>query len=411
MKTIWFVYPYGPIVGEKGLDFRYTRFAYVLAEKGYNVIWWTSNFSHSLKVKRSKEILVKKVLPNYSIVLVPSSTYKKNISIGRVLFELKFSKKLGKYINKEHKPDLIMTSGTGLLTGFSPIYEYGKKNNVPLIYDIMDIHMINPYMSSNHKILAPIVRFITRIIEIKEKRFYKIVSGVTGLGRNQLNVAISRTGNRNIPTELVYNGINVDKLRLDMKHPAITIRKMEDENWIYCIYAGALGPSYDIECILKAAEHAKNMGDNIKFIICGSGPQSEIVERASENNDRILYLGILNPLELAGIYSQCDVGLCTYASYSTVDMPDKFYDYCAAGLVIINSLYGEIKEHIFTKNLGYHYQSGNYMDLYKKIALLTDSRTMSKFKKNSYDIAYEFDIRVLVDKLVNMMDKIIEMSK
>ena len=52
MKTIWFVYPYGPLPSEKSLDVRYIRFSYVLAKMGYNCVWWTANFSHGLKRSR-----------------------------------------------------------------------------------------------------------------------------------------------------------------------------------------------------------------------------------------------------------------------------------------------------------------------------------------------------------------------
>ena len=406
MKTIWFVYPYGPIVGEKGLDFRYTRFAYVLAGKGYNVIWWTANFSHSTKQKRSSSWSTIGVLPNFSIKLVPTTSYKKNISIRRVLFELMYARNLGKRIKHEIKPDLIMTSGTGLFTAFNPIYPYIKKNKTPVIYDIMDIHMVNPYMSQNHKYLAPIVRLLTKIIETKEKKFYQLVNGVTGLGRNQLITAIDRTGNRNIPTELIYNGINVDKFRFEMNNSNIDFRDKDEPDWLYCIYAGALGPSYDIDSIIGTAEFAKNNNDRIKFIFAGSGPQVDAIKIAAKTNNRIIYLGILNPKELVGFYSQCDVGLCTYASYSTVDMPDKFYDYCAAGLAIINSLNGEIKEHILNNHLGFQYEAGNCNDLYRKIRDLEDASVLSSCKKNAYAMASNFDIQKLINKLVIMMEKL-----
>ena len=54
MKTIWIVYPYGDIIGEKFLEARHIRFGRKLAEKGYKVIYWTSNFSHTFKRVRSE---------------------------------------------------------------------------------------------------------------------------------------------------------------------------------------------------------------------------------------------------------------------------------------------------------------------------------------------------------------------
>jgi glycosyltransferase involved in cell wall biosynthesis len=406
MKTIWFVYPYGPIIGEKGLEFRYTRFAKVLAEKGYNVIWWTSNFSHSLKKERSKSWSTISVIPNFSIILVPTSSYKRNISIRRVLFELKYARNLGKRFRRENKPDLIMTSGTGLLSSFRPVWPYMKKNNIPVIYDIMDIHMINSYMSLNHKLIAPIVRSITKYVEKREKKFYTSVSAVSGLGRNQLDIAIERTGNRNIPSCLIYNGIYVDKFRTDLNKPLIDSVKVKEKEWLYCIYAGALGPSYDIESVIRAADFARDNNDLIKFYIAGSGPQAEFVIDAAKQNDRIVYLGVLSPGELIPIYGQCDIGLCTYASYSTVDMPDKFYDYCAAGLAIINSLNGEIKKHLLDNAVGFQYTAGNATDLYNQIVKFTDRQLLSTYRTNSYSIGNQFDIKNLMRQMIQLMDNL-----
>jgi len=406
MKTIWFVYPYGPIVGEKTLEFRYTRFARVLAERGYDVIWWTANFSHALKEKRSKSWETVHVSSNYDIVLVPTSSYKKNISFRRILFELTFSRNLARKFKKIEKPDLIMTSGTGLLSAFRPVWPYMHKKNVPVIYDIMDIHMVDKYISSKYKFFSPFVKVILKLIELREKKFYRSVQGVTGLGRNQLQVAINRTGNRKIPSLLVYNGIYVEKFRSIARQARTEEVIKRSPGWTYCIFAGALGPSYDIITVIEAAEIAKKNNDRIQFIIAGSGPQKEIIEKAALTNDRVLFLGSLSHEDLIKVYSMCDIGLCTYAAFSTVDMPDKFYDYCAAGLAIVNSLEGEIREHIIKSDCGVNYIPGNPTDLYDNLMKISEKDILDNYKKNSYSIAPRFDIECLVDSLINMISSI-----
>ena len=52
----------------------------------------------------------------------------------------------------------------------------------------------------------------------------------------------------------------------------------------------------------------------------------------------VLYLGKLKPESLSYLYNKSDVGLSIYTEISNVEMPDKFYDYTAAGLPVINSL-------------------------------------------------------------------------
>lgn len=103
---------------------RYIRFGKRLASK-YKCVWWTADFSHSEKKFRSlihadgkNEIVIQR---NLSIRLVPTTGYKKNISVRRVLFEINYASNLRKIWEKEDTPDLIITPGTGVITAFRPV--------------------------------------------------------------------------------------------------------------------------------------------------------------------------------------------------------------------------------------------------------------------------------------------------
>lgn len=403
MKTIWLIYPYGSIVGEKGLEVRQIRFGRMLASNGYKVIFWTSNFSHGLKQFRCTGWKTINVCENFDIELVPSSSYKSNISLGRVRFEILFARNLGKKITTINKPDLILTPGTGLLTAFYPIWPYIKKQQVPVIYDIMDIHLFNGYMEQHHKWLLPLAKLLTKNIEYREKGFYKSVNAICGLGRNQLMIAKKRTGKTEIPTCLVYNSIVVSEFRKLMELPCQVSLPEKRKEEIWCIYAGSLGPSYDIESLIACAEKARQVNDKIRFIIAGGGPQAPLIEEATKNNSLIIFLGSVEASWLPAIYKRCDIGFCTYASYSTVDMPDKFYDYTAAGLAIVNSLQGEIKEYV--KEVGMQYEAENYESLYNAIKMI--AVRLNHYKKSSYEMAQRFDWNNQMKPLLQMVSDLV----
>lgn len=407
MKKIWIVYPYGAIAGERFLEARHIRFGKMLAQNGYKVIFWTANFSHTFKKARSKGWKKIRVCDNFDVILVPTRPYKGNISIGRVLFEIGFSRHLFSAFKKSKKPDLILTAGTGLVTAFYPIWPYVKNNPIPVIYDIMDIHLFNSYMEKNHKLFVPMAKMLTKNIEWREKNFYKHVSAVCGLGRNQLEIAKQRVGKEEIPSCLVYNGIIVDDFRNKMQESNSEIVLPEKkEGWIWCVYAGSLGPSYDVGTILKCAETVKQNDDHIQFIIAGAGPQQEDVRNASKDNNRIIYIGAVKPENLPYIYSQCDVGLCTYTSYSTVDMPDKFYDYTAAGLAVVNSLQGELKEYVVDAGAGVQYQAEDSASLYESIKSVIEN--LENYKNASYALAYRFDLNNQMKPLLQMINGLVE---
>ncbi len=405
LKTVWIIYPYGAIVGEKYLEARHIRFGKMLAENGYKVVFWTSNFSHGAKTFRSDGWKTVNVCNNFEIVLVPSTSDKKNISVRRARFEINYSRNLEKKFYSLDKPDLIITAGTGFLTAFYPVWPYVKKKNIPVIYDIMDVHPFSNYMKLHHKKLMLFANLLTRSIEWRAKVFYKHVSAVCGLGRNQLMIAKERTGRTDIPACLVYNGIDVTafRKRMELTCQADLPEKKEGEVW--CIYAGSLGPSYDIKTLLACAERARKADDNIRFIVAGAGPQWSFVDYASKNNPKITFLGSVDASWLPAIYKKCDIGLCTYASFSTVDMPDKFYDYTAAGLAVVNSLQGEVKEYVQDAGVGLQYESENSDSLYaaikKAVAHLID------YKKASYDLAGRFDLNEQLKPLLQMIRDLI----
>lgn len=399
MKTIWFVYPYGSILGENSQETRYLRFGREFS-KTYNCVWWTSNYSRRYGKRLKSEITVQ---DNLKIMLVPTTPYQKSISIGRVLFELNFARNLRKLWKKGEKADLIITPGTGMITAFRPVWPHIKKMNIKAIFDIMDVHPINTYMEEYHPFLYPWFKVFDWINKKREKGFYNSVVGVTALGSMQLEIAKQRTGNRGISSRLIYNSIYVDEFRKMMNNDC-PIELPGKNDWIWCIYAGTLNPSYDIPTVVECARKCKENNKKIFFIIVGGGEYADLCGKS----DNVLYLGYHDNRVLPPLYAMCDIGLCTYATFSTVDMPDKFYDYTAAGLAIVNSLKGESKEYVEGKGLGLQYRAGDTEDLYKKICRFEDAEFLAECKKNSWIIGGEFDFSKQVDELKGLIDEILK---
>ena len=400
MKTIWFVYPYGLIPRENTQEIRYLRFGRELS-KIYNCVWWTSNFSKRCGKRSESEIVVQ---DNLKIMLVPTTPYQKNISFSRVLFELHFSRNLRKLWNNVDKPDLIITPGTGMITTFRPVWPYIRNRNVKAVYDLMDVHPINSYMKSHHPFLYPVYRIFDWFNKKREKGFYKSAVGVTALGCKQLEIAKQRTGNRAIPSCLIYNSIYVNEFREAMSNTC-SVELPEKNDWIWCVYAGSLNPSYDIPTVIECARKCEEENRRVLFIIVGGGEYADLCKKSI--SDHLLYLGFQDSKDLPPLYAKCDVGLCTYADFSTVDMPDKFYDYTAAGLAIVNSLKGESRDYVEGRRLGVQYKAGDPEDLYEKVCRFEDADYLAECKKNSWNIGEEFDFGKQIDKLKTLIDEII----
>ena len=403
MKTIWFIYPYGMIPGENTQEIRYLRFGRELSKK-YNCILWTSNYSRRLKKSRSNGFKEIAVQDNLSIMLVPTTPYYKSISLRRIAFELNYARNLRKIWKDAEKPDLIITPGTGMITAFRPVWPYIRDNNVEAVYDIMDVYTFNSYLKY-HPYFYPAFRIFDWLNKKREKGFYNRVVGVSSLGRKQLEIAKQRTGNRSIPSRLIYNSIYVDEFR-DLMKGSCSIELPEKKgDWIWCIYAGSLNPSYDIPTVVECARKCERNNKKILFAVVGAGEYADLCQK--NINDHLLFLGFQDSRVLPPLYAMCDVGLCAYMDSSTVDMPDKFYDYTAAGLAIVNSLKGESRDYVESRGLGVQYKGGDSEDLYEKICRFEDTDYLAECKKNSWNIGGDFDFGKQIDKLTSLIEEII----
>ena len=407
MRTIWLVNPYGPIEGENWREYSFNQFGKFLSDNGYKVIWWTANFSHHFKKYRSNGWKDIEVNENFVIRLVPTSSYKKNFGIGRMLKDFIFGKKAIQQFNKEKIPDLIIAAENPITMGV-PSYSYASKNNVPMIYDQMDIwpEFIVRTLKYPYNELAVL---LFKPVSTRRKIIYDNLAGAIALGKHYLEFMQKISPSLcEKPNALVYNGIDVEEFRQQLNKNININVGLKEKGEIWCIFAGTLGPSYDIKGIIECAERLnKEKNSKFKFIIAGSGPYEETVVSYSKKLNNLLYLGKLLPEQLIPIYGRCDIGLSTYSAGSNVDMCDKFYDYTASGLAVINSLKGEISEHIEEKKLGCNYIANDVDSLMHALNKFKDTEFLDATKQNSWMAALEFDKNVQNQKLLKVIEQII----
>jgi len=409
MKTIWIVNQYGPIEGENWRDYSYNQIGKYLSEKcGYKVIWWTSNFAHHFKTYRSngwKDIYVNE---KYIIRLVPTTSYKKNIGIGRFVRDISYSINAKKRFRTEDVPDLIISSMLPMTYG-EPTYNYAIKNKIPYIVNTMDIWP--EFIEKNLGRIGRVAHYLFWPNYIRRKHFYANASGLMALSKNYLEFAKKEAGEvHDKPTALVYNGIDVAKFNeaKSLPIPSKALNALKEFDGITCIFAGTLGPSYDVDVMLKCAEECNNKGYNVRFVIAGSGPRTKDIQLKADELSNLFYLGSLKPTELVPVYCKCDIGLCAYSSKSNVDMPDKFYDYCAAGLAVVNSLKDEVAEYVKEYEVGYNYIAENYESMLECLQLLYNNRDLlNQMRNHALSLGKNFDSNVQNGKLRVMIEGIL----
>ena len=407
-KKIWLINPYGPIPSEAWRDYSFSIFGKYLSQQGFEVTWWTSNFSHHFKNFRSdkfKEITVKE---DFKIKLIPTTSYKKNIGIGRVIRDWVFSYKTYKFGKKENPPDLILYSESPLSFGFAGP-ALAKYHNCKLVYDQMDLWpelIIDSFPERFRKFL----HFFLWPIFKRRKKIFDELDGIISLAEPYLKEAFNVSPSlKKKPSEIIYNGIDLEEFRKLMIPSNDFKLPFSIEKKINVIFAGSLGPSYDVKNILKVAEVIEKSHPEIQFIIAGDGPEKEkILEKETKLNN-LIYLGKLKPKDLCVVFNYCDIGLAAYSPSSNVQMPDKFYDYTSAGLAIICSLKGEVLNKIISGNAGIEYKAGDHDSLKNAILQISRNPTvLEKLKICSYELAKEFSSKNQNKKLLKFIKEVIE---
>lgn len=130
-------------------------------------------------------------------------------------------------------------------------------------------------------------------------------------------------------------------------------------NDLMAVYAGTQGIANGLGAVLDAAAVLKSRGrDDIKFVLIGEGGLTQQLKarKEKENLDNVLFLDRVNKASLSGLMAQADVGMQILANvpafyYGT--SPNKFFDYIASGLPVLNNYPGWLAEMIRENDCGF----------------------------------------------------------
>ena len=131
------------------------------------------------------------------------------------------------------------------------------------------------------------------------------------------------------------------------------------ESDLMAVFAGTHGLANGLDAVLNAAAELKRRGrDDIKLVLIGQGKLKPGLQAraAREGLDNVVLHDPVNKAMLAGLMAATDLGLQILANvpafyYGT--SPNKFFDYIAAGLPVLNNYPGWLAEMITEHRCGF----------------------------------------------------------
>ncbi len=351
MKRILLVAPFTLLPDEMGNN-RFRYIAELLATK-HHVTFVTSTFNHPEKKFRTQKAQYNK-LP-YTLVLLAEKGYQKNVGIARVLSHRQFTKNLERFLVDAGGRFDYVYSAFPTINAASVCARFAKQQRIPFILDVQDVwpESILVYFSRFKGLSKWLLKPLTR----KANAVYAQADVLVAVSQTYLDRAasVNTTAAKKIP---LYIGIDVNRFDEGAKMP-VDFSTEGDE--LIGVYAGTLSHSYDMSTLIKAAAQVKSEGTNLRILILGHGPfQNQLKKEAEALNAPVTFQGLKPFAEMCGYLSHSHFAVHSIVGASQSSITNKFADYCAAGLPVLNSSQNpEIRQLIEDHGLGINHPSGN----------------------------------------------------
>lgn len=263
--------------------------------------------------------------------------------IKRALVFLKFALR-SIVIAMTARYDLVFATTTPLTAGIPGIFARWLRGK-PFVFEVRDLWPELP--KTMGVIKNPLVLAAMSALEwISYKSAHKLIGLSPGIVEG-----IAKRGISKERIALIPNGCDLDIFSDNVEAWRPSQIKEDD---LLAVFAGTHGMANGLDAVLDAAAELKSRGrEDIKLLLIGRGKlKSALQERAkNEKLDNVVFHEPVNKAQLSGLMRSTDIGMQILANipafyYGT--SPNKFFDYIAAGLPVINNypgwLAGMIKE-------------------------------------------------------------------
>ncbi len=319
--------------------FRMGLVAQKLNKRGHEVTWFATTFDHFKKKQLFEKDTWVEVNENYKLCLIWAPSYKKNISIKRIINHKYMGLRFRKIAKDLEKPDIIFVSFPTIDFAEEAI-RYGKKNNIPIIVDIRDLWP-DIFKHNLSKLKGLIATPYICLMDYKTKKLMKEATGIVGISPLIVDWGAKKAGREVLKNDKsFFMGYEKNKNLLDEEKE---IENFDKDKFNICFF-GTIGNQFDFDLV---AEIAKEINDeDIKFVFCGDGPELSNVKEKFKGIENSKFLGWAAKSELNYILNNSKIGIAPYKNTFDFQMSisNKFAEYLSYGLPVIISAIGYMGE-------------------------------------------------------------------
>ena len=275
--------------------------------------------------------------------------YSNSLSfLQRILIFLSFAFKSIKVALFE-KYDVLFATTTPLTAGIPGIFAKWFRRK-PFVFEVRDLWPELP--KAMGVIKNPVVLWLMSVLEWTS---YHSADRLVGLSPGIVEGIVKR-GIDPEKVASIPNGCDLDIFATD--HQSWRPEQVSG-NDLMAIFTGTHGLANGLDAVIDAAVELQKRGRNdIKLVLVGDGMQKKpLMARAQQLElTNVVFHEPVNKNKLAALMASADIGLQILANipafyYGT--SPNKFFDYIAAGLPVLNNYPGWLADSITDRKCGF----------------------------------------------------------
>ncbi|WP_342478832.1 hypothetical protein NYE24_12970 [Paenibacillus sp. FSL H7-0350] len=320
-----------------------------LQNKGYEVLYITSDYDHIDKIRYSID------RPN--AIQIKVMAYSKNLSIQRLYSHYLFAKSTLKELNRI-KPDLLYVM---LPPNFLAKYisQYKRQNDVKVVYDLYDLWP-ETFPSTKAKLLLSLP--------------FKLWGKLRDDNLDSADVIVTECELYQDKLDYILHGANKEVLYLTKEKSRILSTPSTDTNIINVSYLGSINSIIDISLIVKLLAEINKIKPVYLHIIGDGENREQLIREAESFGVRVQYHGrIYNEEEKRAIFDLCLFGINMMKDSVCVGLTMKSIDYFQASLPILNNIQADTAYLVDEHSIGFNVTKDNIKEVAVKVAAISKS--------------------------------------
>jgi len=362
----------------------------VLMSRNHQITWWSSTIDHFRKEFLCGSDTKITISDNYSIELLHSCLYNKNISIKRLINHIGIAEKFRNRIRDYEKPDLILSAFPTIeLTKQAIIY--GRKNKIPVIVDVRDlwpdifIEVLPKWLKGIGKLS---LYFYYRDTKFVFQHAYAITGVTDGVVKWGLKYGNRQRTSKDCSFPLGYLVDPINKNLLNEANNKWNISGVIKEKFVISYIGAITRNKIDLATVLSEAKRIQAMDPNVLFVICGEGDEKKYYLKRAKTLSNVIFPGWVNKAEIRSLLKRSYLGIAPLRNRFDylMSIPNKPIEYLSNGIPVLTPLRGELEKLITEHNVGcvYNNQPGNLSEII--ISLVNNPQRLNQMAVNSYNL-------------------------